>query len=103
MVLSSKDRRIFLLENSFLRRRLLTKKKKRIGVHEMNKKRSVLGEFRHIYEELRLDRERFFKFLRMSIETFDFLLSKVQFKLTKQVTNFKKPISAAERLYVTRR
>lgn len=53
MALSSKVRRILLLENSFLRRRLLTKKKKRIGVHEMNKKRSVLGEFHHVYEELR--------------------------------------------------
>jgi hypothetical protein len=69
----------------------------------MNKKRSFLGEFHHVYEELRLDRKIFFKFLRMSLETFDFLLSKVQFKLTKPVTNFKKPIFAAERLYVTLR
>jgi predicted nucleic acid-binding protein len=51
----------------------------------MNKKRSFLGEFHHVYEELKLDRKRFFKFLRMSLETFDFLLSKVQFKLTKPV------------------
>jgi hypothetical protein len=56
----------------------------------MNKKRSVLGKFHHVYEELRLGRERFFKFLRMSIKTFDFLFSIVQFKLTKPVTNFKK-------------
>jgi hypothetical protein len=69
----------------------------------MNKKRSFLGEFHHVYEELRLDRKRFFKFFRISIVTFDFLLSKVQFKLTKPVTNLKKPIFPAERLYVTPR
>jgi hypothetical protein len=63
MALNSEVRRILLFENSFLQRlRLLTKKKKRIGIHEMNKKLRVLGKFHHVYEELRLDRERFFKF-----------------------------------------
>lgn len=69
----------------------------------MNKKRNEFGEFHHIYNELKRDSERFFNFLRMSRETFDFILSKVKFKLTKKTTNFKKPISATERLYVTLR
>jgi hypothetical protein len=43
----------------------------------MNKKRSFLGEFHHVYEELRLHRKRFFKILRILIENFDFLLFKV--------------------------
>jgi len=50
MALSSKVRHILLLENSFLQRRLLTKKKKRIGLHEINKKRGLLGEFHQVYE-----------------------------------------------------
>lgn len=77
MALSSKVHRILLMKNLFLRIRLSTKRKKGISVHEINKKRSVLGEFHHVYEELRRDRERFFSFLPMPIKTFDFLLSKV--------------------------
>lgn len=69
----------------------------------MNKTRYEFGEFHHIYNELRRDSERFFNFLRMSRETFDFISSKLKFKLTKGTINFKKPISATERLYVTLR
>lgn len=53
----------------------------------MNKKRNKLAEFYHNYKELREDRDQFFNFLRMSVETYDFILSKVKFKLTKTTTN----------------
>ncbi|KAL4100914.1 hypothetical protein QTP88_020939, partial [Uroleucon formosanum] len=56
MVLCSKVRRILLTDNTFLRNRFRSKKHRRIGVHEMNKKRNELGEFHHIYNELRRDR-----------------------------------------------
>jgi len=80
MAISSKVRRILLLENSFLRNHLRRNKRKRIGVHEMNKKRNKFGEFHHIYNDLRIDNDRFFNFLHMSVETFDFILSKIKFK-----------------------
>ena len=79
MVLCSKIQRILLTDNTFLRNRFRSKKHRRIGVHEMNKKRNEFGEFHHIYNELRRDSERFFNFLRMSRETFDFILSKIKF------------------------
>lgn len=69
----------------------------------MNKCRTKFGEFHHVYKNLRQHPDRFFKFLRMSIETFDFLVSKIKDRISKKKTNFKEPISATERTYVTLR
>ncbi|KAL4126263.1 hypothetical protein QTP88_010488 [Uroleucon formosanum] len=88
ITINSKIRRILLLENSFLRNRLRRNKRKKIGVHEINKKRNKFADFHHIYNNLRIDRnDRFFNFLRMFVETFDFILSKIKLKLTKKITN----------------
>lgn len=92
-----------LLENSRLPRLILKKNKRRKAVHEVNKNRLVYGEFYHLYPELRQDSARFFEFLRMSINTFDYILMKVKDRLQKKTTNFKAPISPEEKLYVTLR
>jgi hypothetical protein len=42
----------------------------------------------------------FFEYLRMSIDTFDYILSKVCDSLEKQTTNWRRPIGAEERLVV---
>lgn len=78
------------------------KKKRRIN--EMNTKRYTLGEFHHVYPELRQNLQKFKEYLRMSIETFDYILSKVYSKLQKQWTNFNKaPIGPTEKLVITLR
>lgn len=56
----------------------------------MNQCRGTYGEFHHVYKDLRQHPDRFFKFLRMSVETFDFLVSKIMNRITKKTTNFKK-------------
>lgn len=94
---------VMLLENPMLHKYYLNKKKKRQAVHKMNQCRGTYGEFHHVYKDLRQHPDRFFKFLRMSVETFDFLVSKIMNRITKKTTNFKKPISATERTYVTLR
>ena len=43
----------------------------------------------------------FYRYLRMSPERFDVLLGLVEPLISKQRTNFRKPISAAERLSLT--
>ncbi|CAI6373758.1 unnamed protein product [Macrosiphum euphorbiae] len=91
-----------LLENPVLRHYFL-KKNKRQSVHNMNKCRSKFGEFHHVYKNLREHPDRFFKFLRMSIATFDFLVNRIKGRISKKKTNFKEPISATERTYVTLR
>ena len=44
-----------------------------------------------------------FRYLRMSKEGFDHLFSLLEEKITKQTTNFRKPIPARERLVITLR
>lgn len=93
------ERLSLILDNPFLRKKLL--KKKRVAVHPINRRRKIYGEYHHLYNDLRKSPERFFEYLRMSVETYDFILCKISHRIKKKTTNFKKPISPAERLYVT--
>nr|XP_022904009.1 protein ALP1-like [Onthophagus taurus]XP_022908872.1 protein ALP1-like [Onthophagus taurus] len=97
-------RLLWLLENPILFRKIiLRKRKKRIGVHYLNRTRLTNGEFHQLYYDLRRDPSKFFEFLRMSIDTFDYILIRIKDRLRKKVTNFKRPISPVERLYLTLR
>lgn len=70
--------------------------------HPINTKRWEFGEFHHLYEDLRLDDERFFGYMRMRIETFDYICSKVHTKLDKKWNNcHARPILSEERLMLT--
>lgn len=95
-------RKFLLIENPRLARLILFKKKRK-GVHQLNQSRLKFGEFHHLYYGLRCNPSRFFEFLRMSVETFDYILARVENRLRKKSSNFKQPISPAERLYVTLR
>lgn len=103
MALSKPLLDLLMSENVYLQYLRIMKQPRRFGVHPINRARTEFGEFHHLYPQLRQDPDKFFSYLRMSIESFDLLLSKVQFQLTKQVTNFRRPIPPAERLIVTLR
>lgn len=76
---------------------------KKEGIHEINKNREK-GEFHSLYHELRKHPEKFFNYSRMSIETFDYILLKIQCKLEKRWTNFiTNPIVPCEKLIITLR
>lgn len=90
------DRLMVLLDNPILRKKLL--EKKRVGVHPINRRRKIYGEYHHLFFDLRNSPTRFFEYLRMSIETYDFILTKISHRIRRKTTNFKKPISPAERL-----
>lgn len=91
---------VFLLESPILRWEVLNT---RDGVHEINKNRELNGEFFNLFEKLRLYPTKFFEYTRMSISTFDYILSKIAPKITKEDTNFRKSISPAEKLFLTLR
>ena len=64
----------------------------------------MYGEFHQMLNELRVtDRQYFFRYMRMSPERFDHLLSLVQDKMCKRNTRFRESIPAAEHLAVTLR
>lgn len=70
----------------------------RCGVHPINA-REILSL--SAASKIRNNPLRFFKYLRMSVETSDFLLSRLSHQLQKETTNYRQPILHAERLVVT--
>lgn len=103
MSLSKPMLELLLSRNMYLNYLCVRRTYRRYGVHPINQERKKFGEFHHLYPKLRQYPDKFFSYARMSIETFDFLLNKVKEDLTKQVTNFCRPISPEERLIVTLR
>lgn len=104
MPLSKSVRFLWFLENPVLFRTIVAnRRKKRIGIDRLSRGRIVNGGFHRLYYDLRKDSSRFFEFLRMSIKTFDYILEKIEHRIQKKATNFKKPISPIERLYLTLR
>ena len=71
--------------------------------HPINLRRNELGEFHHLYHELRNDNQKFFEYLCMSVGTFDLLLEKLHLKIQKMDTNYRESIQPVERLVVTLR
>ena len=86
--------------------RQLTNSKKdqrRIWVREIFKKREEVKTFEHLYSDLRKDREYFFRYLRMSPDRFDHLLSLVKDRIEKRNTRLRKAIPPEARLAITLR
>ena len=80
------------------------RRRHRNWVAEVNQHRRARGEFFNLVQELRTnDPERHRTYFRMIRETFDLLLSKIGPSITRQRTNFREPIDAAQRLAVTLR
>uniref|UniRef100_A0A8C5MH56 DDE Tnp4 domain-containing protein n=1 Tax=Leptobrachium leishanense TaxID=445787 RepID=A0A8C5MH56_9ANUR len=83
---------------------LKRKRKRRTWVHEINAARPTHGHFVTLYRPLReRDPVKFFNYMRMSIASFDELLSRVREPLTKRDTNMRAAIPPEEMLVITLR
>lgn len=75
--------------------------KKREGVHEINRDRPVFGEYHHLFPQLKGDKSRFRSYIRMQIETFNYILENIEESLTKNWGNWhQRPILPEERLVI---
>ena len=90
---------------SILKKQKPTKQRtKRFWIREYLKKRKNYGQFHTLFSELRLsDREYFFRYIRISPERFEHLLSLVAAYIQNKACRSRDPISPAERLVVTLR
>lgn len=79
------------------------KRQRRYWVHPYCSNREEMKRFTEFYSKIREYPDKFFKYYRMSIQSFDELLFKLRLSLTKQETTFRKPICAEERLTLTLR
>jgi hypothetical protein len=81
----------------------LLKKKRRVGIHDINGSRAMFGKFHHLFTELRQEPASSwgsFTYVYRKIRQ-NFIKSKTP--TTEEITNFKKPIFSEERLCVTPR
>lgn len=86
------------------RQRRNRRKQRRYWVRPIIRKRINQGDRHHLISEMRLvDQEAHFQYCRMSVAKFDNLLQRVQPLIEKKLTNFRHPISARDRLYLTLR
>jgi hypothetical protein len=74
--------------------------KRRFAVHPINHRRAELGLYVTLVEELQDFEEKFYTFFRITRNQFAVVLDYVRPIIEKSVTNFKIPISPAERLSV---
>lgn len=75
-------------------------RKKRKWVHKAWEKRGTEGEFATLYKELLDDGTKFFEYFRMSQNSFNLLLKKLEVHIAKQNTRWRKAITPKERLAV---
>ena len=92
----------FLMLDSVLPK-LMFLKRRRTNVHEINKERTVLGEYHHLFSKLKDHPDRFHSYMRMNLVTFNYILGKITPRLTKTWCNWHVPILPEERLVVTLR
>ncbi|XP_077506251.1 uncharacterized protein LOC144115669 [Amblyomma americanum] len=86
------------------RRRARNARKRRFWVRPMFRRREQEGQARLLLPRLRAEDEAYFRdYLRMPPSTFDTLLGFVEHSLSRQVTPFRDPISAHDRLAITLR
>lgn len=76
---------------------------RRWGTHPVLGNRLKTGQFHVMFQDHRRYPDKFFQYYRMSVSSFDELLSAVSDKIMKQDTNMKKSIHPAERLVITLR
>ncbi|KAJ6634611.1 hypothetical protein Bhyg_13186 [Pseudolycoriella hygida] len=76
---------------------------RRWAVHPINKGRDKKGELATLIPELEMYPERFEQYFRMSKDRFDFLLNRINWRITGETTNFKRPITPKGKLVVTLR
>ena len=77
--------------------------RQREWVHPLNQVREHEGVVPILYEKLREDEVKFRNYVRMSVDTFDELLSLTHSKLKRKDKNYRRSIDTTTKLLVTLR
>ena len=78
------QRRMLLVESGYFKWHFFTNSNS-MWVHPLNE-RNAFGEYHHLFRELKRHPMKFFAYWRMSIDTFEYILSKVRDRLEKQTS-----------------
>ncbi|XP_069621426.1 uncharacterized protein [Ranitomeya imitator] len=80
---------------------LRQRRKRRLWIHPITAQRMTRGVYSTLYMELRENPQKFFNYVRMRAENFEFLLGYVEDCIRRRDTQMRFSISPAERLMVT--
>ena len=59
----------------YIKRRKKKTKNRRVSVHEILQRRSQLGEYHHLVQELSFHPDKLYEYFRMNEEQFDYILN----------------------------
>lgn len=79
------------------------KKKKKYWIHPFLQTRDETRHFEIFFENLKKYEEKFFGYMRMSLKSFEELLSVLRTFITKEDTRFRKSIKPEEKLTIVLR
>ncbi|XP_025195888.1 protein ALP1-like [Melanaphis sacchari] len=82
---------------------LRNQQRRQFWVHPINSERQSHGHYFQLYKQLRKDNVKFFNYFRMSISSFDELLSYIENDIKRQDTNMRIAIQPEEKLVITLR
>lgn len=103
--MSDSEEEIYLASNAvkyFIAK--IATRKRNFCAHPINRRRYLFGEFHHLYKQLREHPAKFIEYMRMKMETFDYIHSQISDKIEKQWRNcHSRPILSEERLMITLR
>lgn len=80
--------------------KIILGKRKRVGVHDINQRRRMESEYHKLFPLLKRSPSRFHSYLRMSQETFKYILERIEPKITKNWCNLhQQPARGASSYY----
>ncbi|XP_069620808.1 netrin-4 isoform X1 [Ranitomeya imitator] len=82
-------------------RRRMQRRVRRFWIHPINELRMTRGVQSTLYLELRCNPQKFYNYVRMKMEHFDYLIGKLEEVIQRQDTRMRLAITPAERLLVT--
>lgn len=100
---ANNQRNVVLVDNIFFKISTIRRqKRKRKPTNVIYLERARMGEFHHIYGELRQpgNSSLFYGYARMLSSTFDYIAEAIRPVIRHSVTNFQHPISVEERHFV---
>lgn len=74
--MSDSEEEDLLLTSNAVKCYLLGRRERECCAHPINAERNVFGEYHHLYSDLRQHPIKFFEYMRMQIETFDYITVK---------------------------
>lgn len=82
---------------------LRAQRRRQFWVHPINSERQLHGHYFQLYKQLQKDNVKFFNCFRMSISSFDELLSYIGNDIKRKYTNMRTAIQPEEKLVITLR